>query len=108
VTAVELRAVGFRSPENRRVMTAKPGGCDACSHSGFHGRMAIYEICVVTKQIEDLITKRATEAQLKEMALKQGFIPMREYGIYKCFDGDTTLEEVVSATAADMMIGEPD
>lgn len=108
ITVDELRAVGFRNPETRKCMVPKPGGCDSCNHSGFHGRLAIYEICVVTKEIEDLITKRATEAQLKEMAVRQGFIPMREYGIYKCFDGDTTLEEVVSATAADMMIGEPD
>ena len=64
--------------------------------------MAIYEICVVTKAIEDLIVKRAPEAKLKEAALAEGFIPMRQYGLYKVADGDTTLEEVLSATQAAM------
>jgi type II secretory ATPase GspE/PulE/Tfp pilus assembly ATPase PilB-like protein len=108
VTAAELRSVGFRNAEDRTCYTAKPRGCDSCNHSGYHGRLAIYEVCVVTKEIEDLIVKRAPEAALKEMAVRQGFIPMREYGIFKVFDGDTTMEEVISATAADMMIGEPD
>lgn len=108
ITAAELRSVGFRNPEDRNCYTAKPRGCDSCSHSGYHGRIAIYEVCVVTKEIEDLIVKRAPESALKEMAARQGFIPMREYGIFKVFDGDTTMEEVISATATDMTLGEPD
>ena len=42
------------------------------------------------------------------MAARQGFIPMREYGIFKVFEGETTLEEVISATATDMTLGAPD
>ena len=52
--------------------------------------------------------KRAPESALKEMAARQGFVPMREYGIYKVFNGDTTMEEVISATATDMTLGAPD
>jgi len=108
VTEAELRSVGFRFPEDRASYTAKPRGCDHCNHSGYHGRLAIYEVAVVTKEIEDLIVKRASESQIKEMAAKQGFITMREYGIYKVFNGDTTMEEVISATATDMTLGAPD
>jgi len=108
VTAEELRSVGFRFAEDRTCCVAKPRGCDHCNHSGYHGRLAIYEVAVVSKEIEDLIVKRASEAQLKEMAAKQGFITMREYGIYKVFDGATTMEEVISATATDMTLGAPD
>jgi type II secretory ATPase GspE/PulE/Tfp pilus assembly ATPase PilB-like protein len=108
VTAEELRSVGFRHPQDRNCYVAKPRGCDNCNHSGYYGRLAIYEVCVVSKEIEDLIVKRAAEATLKDMAARQGFIPLREYGIYKVFDGETTMEEVISATAADMPLGEPD
>ncbi len=108
VTTAELKSVGFRNPEDRTCYTAKPRGCDSCSHSGYHGRLAIYEVAVVTKEIEDLIVKRAPESALKEMAARQGFIPMREYGIFKVFEGETTLEEVISATATDMTLGAPD
>lgn len=107
VTTAELRSVGFRNPEDRTCYTAKPRGCDSCNHSGYYGRLAIYEVATVTKELEDLIVKRAPEALLKESAARHGFIPMREYGIFKVFDGDTTLEEVISATAADMTLGEP-
>ncbi len=108
VTAAELRSVGFRNPQDQPCCTAKPRGCDNCNHSGYHGRLAIYEVCVVSKEIEDLIVKRAPESALKEMAARQGFVPMREYGIFKVFQGETTMEEVISATAADMTLGAPD
>lgn len=109
VSASDLRSVGFRFVEEDRTgYTAKVRGCDHCNHSGYHGRLAIYEVAVVSKEIEDLIVKRASEAQLKEMAARQGFITMREYGIYKVFAGDTTMEEVISATATDMTLGAPD
>jgi type II secretory ATPase GspE/PulE/Tfp pilus assembly ATPase PilB-like protein len=108
VSADDLRSVGFRFPETRSCYSAKPRGCDHCNHAGYIGRLAIYEVCVVSKEIEDLIVKRASEAHLKEMAARQGFITMREYGIYKVFEGETTMEEVISATAADMTLGEPD
>jgi len=108
VTTAELRSVGFRNPGDHATYTAKPRGCDNCNHSGYYGRLAIYEVCVVTKEIEDLIVKRAPESALKEMAARQGFIPMREYGIFKVFEGETTMEEVISATATDMTLGAPD
>jgi len=109
VSAENLRSVGFRfAEEDRTCYTAKVRGCDHCNHSGYHGRLAIYEVAVVSKEIEDLIVKRASEAALKEMAAKQGFITMREYGIFKVFGGDTTMEEVISATATDMTLGAPD
>ena len=108
VTTAELRSVGFRNPGDHSCYTAKPRGCDNCNHSGYYGRLAIYEVCVVTKEIEDLIVKRAPESALKEMAARQGFIPMREYGIFKVFEGETTMEEVISATATDMTLGAPD
>lgn len=98
----ELRAAGYDVREPINGYTHKPRGCQDCNHSGYFGRMAIYEICVVTKAIEDLIVKRAPEAKLKEAALAEGFIPMRQYGLYKVADGDTTLEEVLSATQAEM------
>jgi general secretion pathway protein E len=108
ISEAELRSVGFRNPSDQPCWTAKVRGCDNCNHSGYYGRLAIYEVCVVTKEIEDLIVKRAPEAALKEMAARQGFIPMREYGIFKAFQGETTMEEVISATASDMTLGAPD
>lgn len=109
MTAVELRAAGFSAArENRTVYTAKHKGCDACNHTGFYGRIAIYEVVVVSKSIEDLIVRRAAEAKIKEEAIREGFIPMRDYGFWKVLEGETTVEEVISVTANEMTLGEPD
>ncbi|MDB6071404.1 MAG: Secretion system protein [Verrucomicrobiales bacterium] len=109
LTAVELRAAGFSAArEDRTVYRAKHKGCDACNHTGFYGRIAIYEVVVVSKAIEDLIVRRAAEATLKELAIREGFIPMRDYGFHKVLEGETTVEEVISVTAIDMTMGEPD
>lgn len=80
----------------------KHKGCDHCNHTGFYGRFAIYEICVITKEIADHITKRTAEAAIRNTAISQGFMPMRDYGLHKVLSGDTSLEEVMSVTMMDM------
>ncbi|RYD36735.1 MAG: type II/IV secretion system protein [Verrucomicrobiaceae bacterium] len=109
MTAMELRAAGFSAArDNRTVYTAKHKGCDSCNHTGFYGRIAIYEVVVVSKTIEDLIVRRASESKIKEEAIREGFIPMRDYGFWKVLEGETTVEEVISVTANEMTLGEPD
>jgi type II secretory ATPase GspE/PulE/Tfp pilus assembly ATPase PilB-like protein len=97
-----FRELGYTGPEEGAMYEPKPRGCDHCHHTGFLGRLAIYEICVVTKNIADMITARASEADVRAQALKEGFMPMRDYGLHKILQGDTTLEEVVSVTTTDM------
>ncbi len=108
-SVVELKAASYyQVTAPLEGYAAKPRGCDSCNHSGYYGRLAIYEVAVVTKGLEDLIVKRGSEADMKTLASKEGLIPMRDYGLYKVRDGSTTLEEVVSATAGDLILGEPD
>ncbi len=109
MTAMQLRAAGFSAArEDRTVFMPKHKGCDACNHTGFFGRIAIYEVVVVSKAIEDLIVRRSAEATIKDLAIREGFIPMRDYGFHKVLEGETTVEEVISVTATDMTLGEPD
>lgn len=81
---------------------ANPGGCDKCRHTGFSGRFAIYEVALLTEAMQDLIIKGVNGNVLKEQAVKDGYVPMRDYGWYKVMTGMTTVEEVVSATAVDL------
>ena len=85
---------------------AKPKGCDHCNHTGFYGRLAIYEVAVVTKTIQELIVKKASEKEIKDCAIREGFMQMRDYGLHKVIEGETTLEEVVSVTTSDMAMVE--
>ncbi len=80
----------------------EPGGCELCRNTGFRGRLAIYELCAVTRGLQELITTKAGSAALEAQARKDGFRAMREYGWEKVLAGETTLEEVVSATAIEV------
>ena len=83
---------------------AAEDGCDRCRNSGYLGRLAIYEVCLVTPGIEDLIVRGASSAEIKTKALEEGFVPMRDYGWHKVMSGDTTLEEVLAATTVELRV----
>ena len=87
---------------NGEICVAKDGGCDRCRNSGYLGRLAIYEVCLVTPSIEELIVRGASSAEIKSKAIEEGFIPMREYGWHKVMNGDTTVEEVLAATTVEL------
>lgn len=93
-----LRAIGF--PIEWKDMLYRPSGCRACRNTGFTGRLAIMEICVMSEALQDKINTRATTMELKAQALKDGMVPMRQYGFRKASQGVTTLEEVMTVTAA--------
>ena len=77
-------------------------GCDHCRHTGFEGRLAIFEICMLTTAMQDLIAHSAGASEIKAQAVKDGYLPMREYGWHKVMQGETTIEEVISVTSSDL------
>ena len=77
-----------------------PGGCTACGHSGYAGRVAIAELLVVDEAIQQLILRRCTPGEIEAAARKNGFVTLREDGLRKALAGETTLEEVLRATQA--------
>ena len=84
------------------MFVANEMGCERCRHSGHLGRLAIYEVVLVTPKIEELIMHKATSAQLKAAALSEGFIAMRDYGWQKVLQGETSVEEVLAATTVEL------
>ena len=76
-------------------------GCDKCRSTGFSGRLAIYEAALITGEMESLVARNASAEELKKQALKDGFVPMRDYGWFKVMQGLTTVEEIVSVTTSD-------
>ena len=69
---------------------------------GYKGRMGIYEVFSVTEQIQDLILKRATSAEIQKVAQEQGMITMRQDGYLKALSGRTTINEVNRVAATDI------
>ena len=73
-------------------------GCDYCNHSGFKGRMAIFELMVLNDEIRDLIMANASSQQLMSKARKSGMRTLRQSGLLALYDGQTTIDEVVRET----------
>jgi general secretion pathway protein E len=76
----------------------KPHGCDACFHSGFKGRIGIFEIIEMTPPLKSLVLETYDSNRIKEEALKLGMVTLRMDGLDKVLSGVTTLEEVLRAT----------
>ncbi|MDP9254451.1 MAG: GspE/PulE family protein, partial [Verrucomicrobiota bacterium] len=76
-------------------------GCDNCRQTGYRGRTAIYEICVVTEPLRRLIIRKATGSELKQRAIQDGMVSLRQDGWRRVTQGITTVEEVVRVTQTD-------
>lgn len=70
-------------------------GCESCGGIGFSGRVAIHELLEVTPQIEDLIVKRSSSAEIQEVARSEGMLTIFEDGLEKVKNGITTIEELL-------------
>jgi len=78
---------------------AKIHGCDACSNTGYLGRLVIAEVVTITSKMKQLILDNASSVDLIAAARKDGIITLREDGFLKASQGLTTLEEVHRATS---------
>ena len=81
-----------------KVSEASHRGCDVCRFTGYKGRLAIYEICMVTPEIQELIVARSSAKLISELAMSQGFESMKNYGMKKVESGETSISEVLSVT----------
>jgi general secretion pathway protein E len=81
-------------------------GCDHCRHTGYQGRAAIYEICVVTEPLRKLIMQKKDGGELKQCAIAEGMITLRQDGWRRVSQGTTTIEEVVRVTQTDEVMAE--
>jgi type IV pilus assembly protein PilB len=96
--------VGGETPQStnkttiRTLWKATQGGCDECSHTGYKGRIGIYEVLGNTIPIQKLIISNATSNQIQETAINEGMVTMQTDGLIKALRGNTTIEEVLRVT----------
>jgi type IV pilus assembly protein PilB len=90
-----------QSTDNKTIKTlwkAAQGGCDECSHTGYRGRVGIYEVLGNTIPIQKLIISNATSNQIQDTAISEGMVTMQTDGLIKALRGNTTVEEVLRVT----------
>src|SRR5437870_3891845 len=81
-------------------------GCDQCRQTGYQGRAAIYEICLITEPMRKLIMKKRDGGELKQCAVAEGMETLRHDGWRRVAQGKTTIEEVVRVTQTDEVMAE--
>lgn len=75
-------------------------GCVNCGHSGYQGRTGIFELLLCNQRIKTLVHEQASEASLREAAIRQGMTTLREDGQRLVDQHITTLEELLRVTRA--------
>jgi general secretion pathway protein E/type IV pilus assembly protein PilB len=91
----------FPRPEGR-VLLWKGAGCRACRQTGYRGRLGIFELMVTGDSIRELCVQRVNASVIRNLALKEGMITLRQDGWRKVLQGVTTLEEVARNTQGDI------
>jgi len=72
----------------------RPVGCKKCGGTGYRGRMGVHEVMLISEEIGDLTIKEATAEAIREVAIEQGMLTLKQDGLEKCRQGQTSVEEV--------------
>lgn len=98
----DLAAMGFPLEWAHKIR--RPVGCPHCRNTGFSGRTALFEICQMTPRMQELIQRRAPANELRELALREGMVPLRKAGWETVSHGVTSVEEVVRVTSSELQV----
>jgi len=92
---------GLSDEEARNFVPKKGRGCGNCSDTGFKGRVAIYEVMVMTDQLKEFVLNGASGTEIKREAIRGGMCTLRRSALNKMLDGVTTLSEVFRVSTSD-------
>jgi type IV pilus assembly protein PilB len=91
---------GIPAQEVKSIKLFRGKGCERCNGTGFKGRVALYEVMDVDEEVRELILSGGSANELRQQALQNGMISLRESGLHKIREGMTTMEEVIRETIA--------
>ncbi len=78
-----------------KISLYKGQGCSFCGHTGYLGRIGIFEVLVISEKIAKLILDHASAQSIEQAAVESGMVTMKQDGYMKVLEGITTLEEVL-------------
>lgn len=85
---------------NNEITLYKGEGCPYCKDTGYKGRIAIFELMVITENIREMIIKNVSTGKLRQAAVKEGMCLLKIDGIKKVCEGITTIDEVLRVASA--------
>ena len=93
----EMREIGIKPP-GRPVTLYRGVGCPACSHTGYRGRVGIFELMQIDDEIRGLLSQNVDAKTIKATAMRKGMGTLRADGARKVLAGTTSVSEVIRAT----------
>ncbi len=100
-TDQELALVGL-DPNKVKGPLYKGKGCSECRNTGYKGRLAIFEMIPMSRALRKLVFDNANEDEIRQTALDNNMITLREAGLARVLDGTTSVEEVLRSTVEDL------
>ncbi len=94
-----IKDLGSSASKIQTLYRANPEGCNACNHTGYKGRIGIYEVLHNSEPIQTLIVSNSTSEKIQETAIAEGMLTMQIDGFIKALRGETTIEEILRVTA---------
>jgi general secretion pathway protein E/type IV pilus assembly protein PilB len=91
--AHETRLLGTPADKPRAVIY-RPCGCERCDFQGYRGRLAIMELLRINGDMDELIARRSTVREMRQLAIQQGFRTLADDGLRRVLDGSTSIEEL--------------
>jgi type IV pilus assembly protein PilB len=88
----ECRILGVDPATPPSIFKSRQGGCDMCKGQGYKGRIAVAEILFFDDELDQLLARGESKADLKALAVKKGFKSMKDDGILKVLEGTTDLK----------------
>jgi type IV pilus assembly protein PilB len=98
LTAEVLRDQGFDCDKGFKAY--EPVGCVRCNHTGYRGRLGLYEVMPLTDGMRRLILEHASADELREHARQEGMTTLREDGLKKIQSGATSVAEVLRVASS--------
>lgn len=82
-----------------RLWKAHEDGCDVCNHTGYKGRVGVYEVLTNSSAIQKMIVTNSTSEAIEQAAISENMLTMQLDGLVKALRGQTTIEEVLRVTS---------
>jgi len=95
---VALKSIGIDAGQCRDAVIYRSIGCENCFFTGYKGRTGIFEIMLLDDSLKSLILKTHDSNSIKNEALNQKMVTLRQYGVQKVLNGISTIEEVFRVT----------
>jgi general secretion pathway protein E/type IV pilus assembly protein PilB len=94
----DLMSIGLNEVQAAQATFMKGEGCQRCMGLGYRGRMGLFELFVINEEVQQMIYEHRSLVELRQKARELGMRTMREDGVRKITSGQTSIDEVVSAT----------